>query len=290
MFEWEKRIIPDRLYQGDKRKTYWLITRGGTASIFILAFHGFILLFGDTFLQSPVDPQVHLLATSTFASGLLTFVLIAVYRDIGETQSDQKEILENQNSLMEASNLPSIDTLSSGINNNGEIEVQLENTGNGPANSLSATIHFHPVEPDSGSYSMPRFPNRENRFRSLTRDDSTGSTTIRDGRTDTYLAQVMIPDFTSQSVYHTAGHAIRDLTRMGIEEIDFQMVIRYDHLLPTKGQGYQYLQVRRCDISQGSVNSMYDIWDSSDRWVGTWPSQLDNQDIPFRDPGLYYES
>lgn len=290
MFEWEKDIVPGKFYKGNRRRIYWVITRGGAASILILMFHSMIFLIGESFPQTPVDPQSHLLATSIFASATLSFVLIAVYRDIGETQSEQKDILKNQNSLMEASNEPSIDVTGIEINGSNQIEVMIENAGNGPASSLSATIHFRPVEPDSQPYNMPKFRNQENIFRPLTRDDSTGSTSIRAGKNDTYVAEIALPDFGSQGLWLPADQAVRNLRNSGIDEIDLQPVIRFDHLLPTKGKGYVYLKMRRCDISGGNVNSESDLWSLSSKWVGMHPSQLDEQNLPFRDPGTYYES
>jgi hypothetical protein len=278
--------ITERLNGIERGRRYWIVTRGIGLFISIIAFHILIFLIGADLPASPIGARVHLLATSIFASGILSFALIAVYWDIRDTQAEQTEILDSQQSLMEASHLPALDIRDIEPNpNDDELKMTVENTGNGPALSLSATIHICPVDPGSGSYSMPRFPNRENWYRPLTRDDGSGSTAIQTDDTGEYVVEVFVPDFSTRGSAVDVTRGINNLVDQGIQQVDLQVVVRFEHLIPTREPGFIYRRLRRADINQGM--SFYDLWNSSSSWVGQ-PIDFENSEEPFRDQGQYY--
>ena len=187
---------------------------------------------------------------------------------------------------MEASHLPVLNVLNLEPDSNRDnLEITLENTGNGPASSLSATIHFCPVA-GSGSCKMPRFSNRGNRFRPLTRNDGTGSTTIQADNSENFIVNVWMPDFREQDTSSPITQGIDTLVDQGITQVDMQVAVRFEHLLPTKESGYIYLEMRRADISRGM--SFSDLWDSSSKWV-VQPIDTVDSEKPFRAPGQYYE-
>lgn len=162
MFDKEREALPNWVFEGQREFIYWTVSRGCGIFILILLFHTLLYFVGGVLPASPLGARAHLLATSIFSTGILTFALIAVYWGIRETQSDQAEILEKQESLMEASHLPTVEPLEvDPMETVSKLNITLENGGNGPALSLSATVHFSPVEPDSGEYKMPDFPYRE---------------------------------------------------------------------------------------------------------------------------------
>lgn len=102
MFWFEQWWLPDRWQDGDRWRLYWILSRFGLLVLAVGGFH-IIVLIGIIHLEQlqPTSPEARYLATSIWASMMLTFALIAVYRDVGETQEKQKEILDEQRRLSE---------------------------------------------------------------------------------------------------------------------------------------------------------------------------------------------
>lgn len=95
----EEEVLPKPLQSGQRRKVYWITTRGIGGFSTVLLFHYLLPVLSRLLGYSALSSNNHLLATSIFTSALLTFALIAVYRDLGVTQAQQADIMDSQRDL-----------------------------------------------------------------------------------------------------------------------------------------------------------------------------------------------
>lgn len=96
-----------------------------------------------------------LTATSIAASTILTYALIIIYKNLGNIQKEQTNILREQKRIqgnqvdwMEASHKPVIEIVNCNVDNPfGEdtIELSISNKGNGPAINLRALLRSYPM-------------------------------------------------------------------------------------------------------------------------------------------------
>lgn len=138
----EEWVFPKSWREGANWRIIWMLTRGGGAAMLILLFyyiekHMFVLRL-----------QSRLLSTSIFASALLTFILISVYRNLSAIQDDQTSIMERQEVLMEAEHEPEVEldmisAIDFGPNWGPHIVFFLSNVGKGPAHNLR--VRFQPT-------------------------------------------------------------------------------------------------------------------------------------------------
>lgn len=90
MFWFEEIHLPERWQEGDRWRLYWMASRLSFLAFLVGGFHLTVLASISNFdFLAPLSTESRYLATSIWASFLLTFALIAVYRDIGETQQEQ---------------------------------------------------------------------------------------------------------------------------------------------------------------------------------------------------------
>lgn len=162
MRSFEERLLSDRWQEGKRRRTYWNITRF-LGLIVVVGLFYFLLppvLNWIPFLEPLDDSADYLTATSIFATLILTFALISVYRDIGMIQQEQveemqsqrdlqadvvhlqerqTEIMERQEEWMEIGHRPHINVERWQFAGN-EVSFYLRNVGNGPATDLTARV------------------------------------------------------------------------------------------------------------------------------------------------------
>lgn len=141
-----KNRIPDRF-----RRVYWTLTR---FALFVVVVGGSHILLS---VYTSLTIQSRLTATGIIASAILTFALIAVYRDIGQIQREQvneigkqrdlqenvmeiheqqKNILNNQTSLMAIQHEPRLRIHEIGAKED-RLTVSISNGGNGPIENLN---------------------------------------------------------------------------------------------------------------------------------------------------------
>jgi len=221
-----------------------------------------------------------------------SIVLITVYSYLAFTQRDQAKeidsqtrIQEDQTSLMEAAHLPVIDFSVSDVKGD-EITLRISNSGKGAGQSLEATVQFIVLEPNSGSYKLPKFPERENFYRPLTH--SSGSANLLPESDGKYMSEVLIPNFDTKGSCFSVDQGIRRLERSGINSVIFQIIISYKTVIETKPRGYTALKPRKVDLS--NVNSFEDMWKQSSKLVGYPPdSNIYSDSKPFISPGTEFK-
>lgn len=165
MRNFEKRLLPDRWQEGSRRRTFWNITRFLGLVVVVTLFYFLLpyVLSAVPVLEPFDSPADRLTATSIFATLLLTFALISVYRDIGMIQQDQvdemqrqrglqedvvgvqerqSEIMERQEELMEIDHRPHVTIETWRVQMN-KLGFSLRNVGNGPATDLTAILRIY---------------------------------------------------------------------------------------------------------------------------------------------------
>jgi hypothetical protein len=196
-------------------------------------------------------------ATSIWASFLLTFALIVVYRDIGATQSEQTTEMNEQRKLIESRHEPVIQVLlldSSG----GFIWPKLRNIGNGLARNLTVVFHFYAEEADREINSKPArlTHSADSDAVDVSVPEAAEIDSLSPGETGKLAAEIRIPSLNGDE-YEPISVLMEELQSKNIQEIVFQVEITYDHLMPTRGKGRQFLKPRKIGVRPGlSVENM----------------------------------
>lgn len=289
-----KKRIPDQY-----KRAYWIFSRAG---LVLVGVGGSYLLLSD-FTSIRMGPR--LTATGIIASGILTFALIAVYRDIGQIQGDQaekmgeqrdlqkevvdiqnqqKEIMSNQENLMEASYEPILQVLD--IDSYGQfLWPKIRNIGNGPMNDMGVKLHFY-VE-DQGttidSEGDPLTHSADSDAIDLPAGEAGEIGSLSPGQIGKLAAAVRTPRLEREGEGRL-GHLMNDLADRDIEEVVYQIEIYYDHLMRTKGTGRHFLMLRKVEVQRHlSVDSMIRHGEEY-----TNP-ELYTIAPNFREPGTYYD-
>jgi hypothetical protein len=123
--------------QSGRQFLWWMFSRGFGLLVLVSIFDFALTWAGAQGLINELDGREQILLDSAFVSGLLTLVLVYVYRNLGKIQSNQSMILEKQSDLMRLQHKPRVyvrdfDPDMVGAN----VGVELENMGNGPAEKL----------------------------------------------------------------------------------------------------------------------------------------------------------
>lgn len=164
MFRIEKIIVPSFLYEGTRRRPYWIFSRGlllGVAVVGFYSLHPYLLQTIPN--TAPFElTRNRLTATAIFSNVILTFALIAVYRDMttvqqsqvdemadqGELQSevvniqkDQADILKRQGEIMGARHKPIIQISDYTVVED-TVFLELSNIGNGLAHRLGLEVYI----------------------------------------------------------------------------------------------------------------------------------------------------
>jgi len=152
MVDWSKNDILDTDQGEISQRGFWFVTRGLAIGLGVLTFHEISPAVMRTLELNPYSTDNQLLATSIFASSLLTFALLSVYRDIGgihltqaKIQDRQTDIQERQASLMEANNKPKVVVSDWSVSDEDEASFTLSNIGNGVATDLELVIHIDKI-------------------------------------------------------------------------------------------------------------------------------------------------
>lgn len=230
MFWFEERIYPESWLEGDKWKVIWLLTRGGPIALLIIIF--FILI------NSRLPLRSSLLATSIFSSAILTFVLIAVYRDLGVIQGEQSKIMDDQKSLLRLQYEPEVVITSWGVNGN-IIEFILTNLGDGMAMNISLGVEIHPQDisynEDFSCPSVPLYQDIEEARKSFLNGKET-QRFVQEAIATTCIDSVQQWEFTS---------LVNDMVERGVGEIEIIIFIKYSDFFD---------EIERIDITSRSVN------------------------------------
>lgn len=144
MFELEKSILPESIWR-ERRRLYWITSRAIGIAALVLGFHYLHPVVRNfiPFLSPSSSGQME--ATGIFATVLLTFILIAVYRDIGETQSNQTDIQKQQKEFIQSIERPrvQVEGYRPGVEGNHSVrplEILLSNIGRNPASDVQLEI------------------------------------------------------------------------------------------------------------------------------------------------------
>lgn len=144
MFEFEKSILPKSIWK-ERKRFYWITSRAIGITVLVLGFHYFhpVVRNSIPFLRPSSSGQME--ATGIFATVLLTFILIAVYRDIGKTQSNQADILEQQKEFIQSIERSRVQVEGYRAGDEGNhsvrpLEILLSNIGRSPASDIQLEI------------------------------------------------------------------------------------------------------------------------------------------------------
>jgi hypothetical protein len=123
----------------EQRKLYWISSRGFALGLSVFIFHYLHPSLESAIPLLSTVNQSQLEATSIFTTALLTFALIAVYRDIGETQASQANTQQNQEELLEIERRPYVEVVSYEFVTSVEEQnkLRISNHGQGVALELS---------------------------------------------------------------------------------------------------------------------------------------------------------
>lgn len=160
MYWFEQSRLPENWQEGDRWRFYWMVTRLGFLASLVIGFHtSMVLIISFIGVLEPLSTETRYMATSIWATFLLTFALIVVYRDIGETQAEQrdlqeqvakihnqqKEIMSNQEEWMKAGNRPIV-SIDHWFPNGNEVAFFMLNLGMGGTRNLECEFVIYPPE------------------------------------------------------------------------------------------------------------------------------------------------
>jgi hypothetical protein len=149
MFRFEKKLYPSSWQDGDSWRLVWILTRGAGAAVLILGFY----LSQREIINTPL--RFRLLATSTFASTLLSFILIAVYRDLSAIQREQSMIMKKQEDLMQLEYQPKIAINGIQATDDDRLALTIKNVGKDLAEDIHIVVHGQ-VETEKHSFELSK--------------------------------------------------------------------------------------------------------------------------------------
>jgi len=145
MFEFEKDVVPDSIWKESER-LYWIVTRGLGITLLVMGFHYLHPIVVDTVSIIPESSSGQLQSTSIFATVLLTFALVAVYRDISKTQAIQADLQQQQTDFSRALERPRVlvegyrPSEEEGDHSVRPFELLLSNIGRSPASDIRLEV------------------------------------------------------------------------------------------------------------------------------------------------------
>lgn len=212
-------------------------------------------------LGTPVE------VVSIGANAILSIGLIFVYLRIRDIQRDQEkwmqkqtETQKGQQELMEDSHRPLLQVINVD-SYDGFIWPKIRNIGNGPTTEMAATIHFHipnlEKSIDTDAYQMSHSADSD--ALELGADEASEIGSLSPGETGKMATEIRSPNLDPSGNIGPISVLINQLADEGVDKIQFQIEISYEHLMSTKGTGRHYLELRETSIQpQMSLNSLVD--------------------------------
>lgn len=240
----------------------WIVGVGGLLALGIIGFYFSIPFAIESFGLQPFSPNNHLLATSIFSSFLLTFALIVVYREIGEFQSRQAELMDeqtriqsNQERIMELQYEPILHLTAFETPEDHVLVIGIENIGKELAKDAQLVCHGR-VAIDGSTFDLEedsyiRGDGETARFRpfktplNLPDTQDLSKSTMRDGATiglgDSVLVSTPMfweaqdPDDESTGWRSVSiGRTVQVLDDLGAERVNLSFAMMYETVLGNK--------------------------------------------------------
>ncbi|WP_155119461.1 hypothetical protein [Halomicrobium katesii] len=218
--------------------------------------------------------------------GLFSASLVVLYFNMSKIQKEQSSIQKTQMKLDRAEREPLINVKA--IKADGDIAtVTLENIGAGLADQLSIVSHIyipsHDDDSDSISIGEPRYDNQLNKTKgSFIRSVKSGSEA--DFSAELYLPSQEFDDF--DEVFSSVLRRLDDNDSISTEDVYMQFEIQYDHRIPDKGIGRQFLPPMKITLDKGQ--QLEDILNGDSDVHNEVQSILKSKDNTLRAPQTTY--
>lgn len=209
-------------------------------------------LYPVPYLPSPEEPASAGDLLAAVVPGVFSLLLAALYWDMAGIQERQVGLQDTQNKIDRASREPHINVTN--IEANGDIVTfKLKNIGEGIAKQLSVVAHLYVrrIDEDAISIGEPNYRNQ------LTMTDSGNLiTSLESGRNHTYSTEIYLPSGEYRDLDEKFKSVIEEIKRTAADDISdvyLQFEIQYDHQMPDRGRGKQYLQLMEVSLDNGST-------------------------------------
>lgn len=209
-------------------------------------------LYPVPFFPSPETPAGAGDLLAAVVPGVFSLLLAVLYLDMTGIQSRQVSLQETQNEINRASREPHINVTN--IETDGDIVTfELKNIGEGIAKRLSVVAHLYirRIDEDAIAIGEPNYRNRLTMTNSANLINSLESGEDHEYSTEVYLPSWQYADLDEK--FKSVIHKIRNSTSDDISDVYLQFEIQYDHQMPDRGRGKQYLQPMEVSLGNGST-------------------------------------
>lgn len=233
-----------------KKKT--LVLAAFILTLISISIFAIVYLYPIPSFPSPEQPAGAGDLLAAVVPGVFSLLLAALYWDMTGIQERQVSLQETQNKIDRASREPHINVTNIETKND-IVTFELKNIGEGIAKRLSVVVHLYIRRIDENAIQIGE-PNYKNK---LTMTDSGNLiTSLESGKGHKYSTEIYLPSREYEDLDERFSSVINKIKRTAADDISdvyLQFEIQYNHQMPDRGRGKQYLQPMKVSLDDGST-------------------------------------
>lgn len=204
------------------------------------------------FPYSPENPAGAGDLLAAVVPGIFSLLLAVLYLDMTGIQGRQVDLQETQNKIDRASREPHINVKF--IDTSDDIATfKLKNIGEGIAKRLSVVAHLYirRIDEDPISIGEPNYPNQL-----IMTGSGNQIKSLEPGETHDYSTEIFLPSQEYEELdekFKSVIDKIKETAEGDISDVYLQFEIQYDHQMPDRGRGKQYIQLMEVSLDDGST-------------------------------------